>query len=873
MPNDTSAAQKHSSDTTPRKIRSMHRRRLLNRLTEGGGTVSVLAREVGLRVPHASAELRRMRNDGLVASDLSAGSRGARIHLTESGWESVRDDELARATEALPLPDDTSMCCLLARDGPNLLLGVMEPTDSPLLLIPDRPPSPVGDDSSSTGSDGVPWSWAVLRERNPRWFDLSSMEVKPAPPPSSDPESIAAYAGERTVIGIIRARLLDSERPVAIAPGQWFGTPSFRPAPPLPESSYHRGQWVLGACHELSPHVRPKDPIAAVMEERLPRTMLLRTARANSLVIADLGGLDAEGDAYPLSALDFWIERAHPRLTDAERRKRVQALRDRVSATRRVRTDDSTWRRFRRDWGESVFTDDEDAIRILDLRGLGGSSAEALVRWALNDEERPPMVLEVSDDLPDDLVSSIISHSNLRLALLERDTPAFASLDRLVADPLRPLPWLQLSTRGGRILPVRLMDPMQIPMFIALDDPGPSPWASLGIELDEPAELDEGHLSVINSAISQHPNGSEEWANQMEARYPIAAWIASPPRTRWPRWQRLRDRLSSEWLVLMDLDNLPLERLSEVAEEAPDSVLVEFSSKLTMKFREDPETALRTRPATDPKDASRGAAWVASQLLSNAPWLLEHMHADLLRWSLEAWLSHPPLHSLQALEGVAWLYSSGRNDDASFRPILEGIRSRGREMPKGHDLNTWARLVDRVLEGSELDLEELERTASVLPTGWWAPISPEILVILLREEESTDWLILNPLPWSAAVLRPVGEECQAPGLRSYTHPGCDPEIHSLLIRRLRGRREREGLPDSAAPLLDLMEALDAINEGRAPRPGRTHPLSGWLAQPVEKWPEFSASVALDGDAEIAERLLLRSSGYHTGIVSSTSISG
>jgi len=181
--------------------------------------------------------------------------------------------------------------------------------------------------------------------------------------------------------------------------------------------------------------------------------------------------------------------------------------------------------------------------------------------------------------------------------------------------------------------------------------------------------------------------------------------------------------------------------------------------------------------------------------------------------------------------------------------------------------------VDRMLSGNELDLEELERTARVLPTGWWAPISSESLINLLREEESTDWLISNPLPWCAAVLRPIGEGCQAPGLRSYTHPGCDPEIHSLLIRRLRGRREREGLPDSAAPLLDLMEALDAINEGRPPSPGRTHPLSGWLAQPVGKWPEFSASVALDGDAEIAERLLLRSSGYHAGIVPSTSISG
>ena len=55
------------------RIRSSHRRRLLDRLTDGGTTVSILARDTGLRIPHASAELRRMRNDGLVASEQDAG--------------------------------------------------------------------------------------------------------------------------------------------------------------------------------------------------------------------------------------------------------------------------------------------------------------------------------------------------------------------------------------------------------------------------------------------------------------------------------------------------------------------------------------------------------------------------------------------------------------------------------------------------------------------------------------------------------------------------------------------------------------------------------------------------------------------------------
>jgi len=853
------------------KIRSKHRRRLLDRLTEGGATVSVLARDVKLRVPHASAEIKRLRNDGLISSDLSAGSRGARIHLTELGWESVRADEWARASEASPLPEDSSLCCLLSRDGPNLLLGVMEPCDSPLLLIPDRPPVAIPGNPGSTGSDGVPWSWAVLRERDPRWFDLSSMEPKPSPQPPSDPENIAAYSGQRTVVGIIRARLLDSERPIAIAPGQWFGSPGFRPAPPLPESDYHRGQWVLGACHEMSPEIRPKEPVVAVLEDRLPRSMLLRTARSNSLIIADLGGLDADGDSYPLAALDSWIERAHPRLSDTERRRRLGALKDRVSKARKVRTEDSTWRRFRQDWGESVFTEEGDSIRILDLRGLGATAAEALVRWAINDDGKRPLTVEVGADMPDDLVSSIASHSNLRLALLDGEIAAFAGFDRLDADPLRPLPWLRLTTRGGRILPMRLVDSAQAPSFSGSEVTVGPEWESLGVNIELFEEIDEGHLSVINSAVVQYPAGNEEWANQMEARYPIAAWIASPAEARWPRWQRLRNRLSPEWLVLMNLDDLPLERLSEVADEAPDLVLKEFSKKITSRLRQDPDAALRTRPAEDPKQATRGASWVAAQLLSNAPWLPEHMHSDLLRWALEAWLSEPPSDSMPALQGVAWLYSPDRSDETSFRPIIEGIRSKGRGSPSGHDLHTWASLADMMLDDAETSLDDLEKILE-LPPGWWAPVSVKILSELLEDDDSTDWLIANSASWCAAVLRPIGDYCQAPGLRSYEHPGCDSELRSRLLRRLRGRRERLGLPDSAEPLLDLLDALDAVNDDRSPSPGRTHPLSGWLAQPLEKWPEFSSAEAMDGDSNIAERLLLRSSGYHSEIIASTSIS-
>ena len=45
------------------------------------------------------------------------------------------------------------------------------------------------------------------------------MEMLPNPPSSHDPETISSYVGENHTLGIVRARLVDSDRPVALAPG------------------------------------------------------------------------------------------------------------------------------------------------------------------------------------------------------------------------------------------------------------------------------------------------------------------------------------------------------------------------------------------------------------------------------------------------------------------------------------------------------------------------------------------------------------------------------------------------------------------------------------------------------------------------------
>ena len=852
--------------STPTKIRSRYRRRLLNRLSEGGATVSVLARDIGLQIPHASAELRKLRNEGLVSSDLVAGSRGAYLHLTELGWNRIRSDEKSRAMEALPLPSLPGKYCILDKDGSNLLMGISSIPKSPMVLIPDRPTDYENNSDDSIGNEGVRWNWAIFKEKDPRWFDLKSMKLTQAPPISIDPGKIDTYSPQSSVIGIIRANLVNEMSQLAMTFGTWYDMPKSRQKPPLNENTFHRGDWVLGECHKLSQEIRPKVPIIAILPDSLSRTMLIRTTRINCLVIANLGGLDLIGEPYPLSSLDIWIQKAHPRLPDNELKRRVQSLKDRIMSTRKVRTDDSTWRKFRRDWGSQSFTIDESNIRNLDTRGLGNFALESLISWVISDEERPPLVLEIDENFPASTTSSIIMHPKLRILIKDKTCPITKSSNLLYNDILRPLPWLRLKTSNEEIISLKLID--SLPNIVENDDDSSSleinPWKLIGLDKSYSSKfeaLESGYISMVKSAISQFPSGNEEWANQMEARYPLAAWIASPKATRWPRWQRLRDRLPIEWSILFDIDHIPLDRIAELADQADEEILDYFAERLGQKIREDSKTTIRTRPAVDFIEASSGTSWVAAQFLTNAAWIPESLHDDLTKWSLEAWISSPPKKSLAALQGVSWLFSSGRNPNLDFKKVLEKILFKAQSLPKDHDLKIWSSLVNYSIDGRELSKEELNLIIERLPYDWWAPISSDILLKMLSNE-SNDWLFSRPYPWPALVLRPIGEPSNAPGLENLSHPGFNPEIYSLLVRRLRGRRGRDELPSSADSLLDLLDAIESSIYSTPPLPGRTHSLSGWLAQPIEKWPDFSSQIIFDGDPIIGERLLSRKTGFH-----------
>ena len=128
-------------------------------------------------------------------------------------------------------------------------------------------------------------------------------------------------------------------------------------------------------------------------------------------------------------------------------------------------------------------------------------------------------------------MSRIASKQNLRLVIFDHLPYQFSSFTVLELDRIRTLPWLSYRTSEGREdtsknggkrknhrLPSRTREHYDFPMADFEIPPEDDEYKQ---------EIASNSASIISSAVSQFPDGDEEWANQMEAMYPLASWIAS----------------------------------------------------------------------------------------------------------------------------------------------------------------------------------------------------------------------------------------------------------------------------------------------------------------------------------------------------------
>jgi len=862
-----------------RRIRSSYRRRLLDHLSDGPSTVSVAGKAVGLRLPHASAELKRMRAEGLVQSDSDSSQRGAKQHLTAAGWELLTSDELARlASVRIDDIPDWASGMLLAKDGPQLLIAYTKSLNSSLIPLPRSGEMPFdGGDEEYSGNEGVKaeWLWTVAREAEVRWYDVTNLQPV-APPNNEQTTSLADWVEDVPKIGLLRARLLDPRQSLRLAIGSWFGEPIESEWPDLPVPMGSSESWNLGVAHESVPPLRSQSPICAILPDRLSTTSLLASSTEGAMVIAEASLLGREGDSLPLSILESWINRAHPRLSEVERKNRLDGLMEAIRKGRKTRSgstrvEDSTWRRFQSDWPNREWSDlSGDESTLLDVQGMSNNAWLSLIDWSISREINTPIVMQYPPNHYDShQIHTLFSDYRTRMVILNNEPDEILPYPTLRPDPIRPHSWFRLQLAGDVELACKMSS--KPPPSFTSPPPSWKPPTNYSELLDSvqtavvaagdstPPDATEESTAEMRlfAAVLRYPVGDSDWSNRIESADPLSAWIACPDENRWQMWRRQGRNIGKEWIELLSHEFVPIENLPEIAGHAPHEWQEKAMKFIGERIRKEYDLSLRLRTLVDSQSLDNEAeSWLASTLLSQVAWLPPELSSDLAKWGPVSLTKSPPSNIVPSLCGLNWLSQQGKLD-SNWAELLNYSTTNSKT------LSGWQALVGMANDGRIPSIEEVEDIAA-LPIEWWAPVSPDLFVRMAELADGREKLLSCEIPWAAALFRSPGEEHTIPGVGIVKHPGCSTELIVRLERILHGI-ESDSKLIGVGELFDLQNALFAVSKNQLPHTGNTHPLIGWLLQPLDKWPEFNASETTLGCPEVSIRVAARKSGFHSGL--------
>ena len=853
-----------------KRIRSGVRRRILECLSEGRATVTQIAAFTNLRLPHASAELKRLRKESLVFSDDETGSRGACLALSSRGWETLRADEIARVKHLSDeQPPVGALGRLISVSGKNLLIAfVRKPKGGPV-AIPNRPL-----DTTRIDSVDDNWTWVEPRERKPRWVNSESYRSSPPPAREIDPSNIAAWGTESQVIGLQRFKLIDESQPLQLASGSWFGDLNDSKSARLPNRIPKGHLWRLGSLAIGGPVIRVDTPVLAHGLDRMSREALLSAASPSAITLAPKRKIEITNRSIPLDVLDKWMEIAHPRLLLSERDERLRNLREALTnpkkSGRSRKVDDTTWRRFRNHWGDATWsTEPLNNGDWFDTGVISVQAEKSLIEWCLT--QSIDLVIELRP-ANQTIFSSSRLPENIRLILSPMwQGPPAANL--VEPHPVLPAMWSRLSLLDGLSIPVNLLPTTSTE---ALEDEIIWTVPIHANQIDSAKEVlggrpegskipnlqfDEDENRLLRAAVISYPQGDSEWANRMEPYHPLVAWIASPSSDRWSRWERLRSILGNEWIGLMKSEHIPNRSLSKAAIDAPP----EWSSKLIEdvrnRIRINSELAHDLRHISE-SVSSEEATWVAQILLSEVPWLSSEIQSDLTSWGTDRFLDDPSPRCCAAISGLDWLakqYPDRMLSESEDWRLL--ARSVGFSKPQDHDLHLWAVLDDWYVTGNRPHSTVIALIVQRLPEEWWAPVSEFILTALSEDSEGITLIAEMDIAWPSLILRPEGEVHRIPGSSSIQHGGVRRTLLARLERMTEHDQWSEELP-GARMIRDLSESLRTARDLSAPKFGITHPMVRWLAIPTHRWPPKEVIQTTDGDPRIASRLAKMSSGWH-----------
>ena len=534
---------------TPKRIRSNYQRKVLDWLSDGGGTVSDVARALNLRMPHASSALKKLRESGDVVRD-EENIRGSFYRVTSQGISRIESDELHRLLTSVEWPPPPGAAgIVLSRDDSMLLLGYASQPAGPLLGLPDKPIDIENEGVKiSSGKEGAGrhWVWAVQRNEEPTWWDIETRRKTDAPDKTSS-QTLSAWMERPKVIGIVKARLLDNSDSWPLGVGSWFEEMPAGYWPDLPKV-LTEGELSIGKAGNSGPKVSPRGPIQARIGKRTDKSALLESLPTNTLKIVDAAIAGVESQPLPYEILRHWLKLVHPRLNEKNLNSRFMKLKKELG-----KISNSNTRKVLNDFPGKEWT--ESNSNFLDTTSITSRGAIAIVEYALKEYDSP-IALDWRWAADDVLLKRFVNDTKGKLLICDNTI----TQARFILTPLKEDGKFELNTTNRLRIPISMGAKISAPYdWVAPKSPN---------ELVRGSNLTAKDVDDEKDALWQAVNlssGDDKWADKHESRFPLAAWIASSRDSHRSRWRRIGHMLNPEWASLADNSAFDDEDISELA--------------------------------------------------------------------------------------------------------------------------------------------------------------------------------------------------------------------------------------------------------------------------------------------------------------------
>ncbi len=823
-----------------RPIRSAAQRQILIWLRHGPSTVSEIASQFSMRMPHASLACRQLREAGLIVRDERGGLRNAPIYLSQTGHERLKEDAVGKMMQYADLLRELSANVVLHADDANVLLAYTEPPKSSFVFVEDSIETSGGLSNGNTGG-----AWILAPTSGVQWYNLT--DGTPAKPPAPrESTTLAAFESSQRRIGLVRGELFEQRGSLALVEGQTFSSSdSSSTSPPL---RLQNGNYEVGSIDGAGFSYSPPRALRAHLQSPLNRSLLLSSMSPEALEISDRRSTKQRD--LPRGVLNHWLKMKHPRMGS----ERLNDLYDALIGSLEGSTQSSfsaLEREVRMEFGEVRWMQTPWRPGYVDIYGVSHRAVVSILRHVMEESNIPFVVDWVFDGPDEGMVGRLLGHPLCRGLLSRRGVSPTPAQEAVLLTDADEMGRVEVRLSRSTVFTVELFEPSvhQRPRGLSfthvpadaseLLNHSPSTYEAFSA----PSPSGEAGLRWQN-ALQLYPEGDERQANAWEALDPLAAWIASPEANRPSRWVRLQNRLPHGWIELLPVHDVPLNDLPVAMMSAGDEWQRTALQRLQTITVNNAGCILHWRHQLQNEHAANAAfaTCLLTTLDSNNP-----EHRGAFQEARMVWFNQP-MCEIDVLETIFPPFERADNES-----LLQEWKSLAILQPKGSLLHMWAVGLDIAQQLKPWVPETQRSIMERLPPSWWSVFSGAWVVTQLGSHTGRSWLANQPFCWPAQVARTPGERSRYPGF-SAQHQACSLTSEALLAVRL--------LNDGPGTehLVALYDMIYAHEQGLPVPLLSVHPQAGWLVRPVDQWPRFGTEVLSIGDPAIGEVLLTRS--YH-----------